>query len=589
MATAIAVRNDEAIYDTHMRVIEYYREALEGKKAEIRDSKYPPIFIGPTWQISDNGYWVLPEHSLGWDVIGWSGTWLQHRKDEPWRFTLEQARLMLWWFALNELGQFIYADAVIQRLKGWGKDPFGACWLADELLGPCRFLEWDRGEPIAKDMPEAWCQTAAVSLEQTRNTMRLFPNLFSAAAKAKFDLRPGKEFVYALGDSRFIQAHTSSPTTMEGNRVTATLMNEPQHWLEANDGHEMAAVIRRNSAKAPDGSSRSMRITNAYEPGLDSVGERDREAYEKMIAGEVETTGLLYDSVEAPADAPLTAEAALEVVPAIRGDSTWLQPRSIVREILDIRNKPSQSRRFWFNQIWAAEDAWTIPSKWDLLADRTRKLEEGDALVLFGDGSKNDDATSLHYCRLSDGHTGTFGIWQRPQGVKEWSVPRGDVDDIVVRVHAHYKVKAFFFDPGEMEDETGASYWDSYIDDWSNRFGGGYDIWAVEGGAERNAVKWDMRSPARLKVFTEACERVLGEIDSKGFTQDGNATVRMHVGNARRRPNQFGVSIGKESRESARKIDAAVTLIGARMLRRIWIALPDRKKKRDKTGRARFL
>jgi hypothetical protein len=39
--------------------------------------------------------------------------------------------------------------------------------------------------------------------------------------------------------------------------------------------------------------------------------------------------------------------------------------------------------------------------------------------------------------------------------------------------------------------------------------------------------------------------------------------------NARRRPNKWGVSLGKEHRESARKVDLAVCAVGARMLRRL--------------------
>ena len=46
--------------------------------------------------------------------------------------------------------------------------------------------------------------------------------------------------------------------------------------------------------------------------------------------------------------------------------------------------------------------------------------------------------------------------------------------------------------------------------------------------------------------------------------------MRQHVLNARRRPNKFGVGIGKEHRESAKKIDAAVTMVGSRMM---WLHL----------------
>ena len=38
--------------------------------------------------------------------------------------------------------------------------------------------------------------------------------------------------------------------------------------------------------------------------------------------------------------------------------------------------------------------------------------------------------------------------------------------------------------------------------------------------------------------------------------------------NARRRPNRWGVSLGKENRESKKKVDVAVCKVGARMLRR---------------------
>lgn len=575
----------EVTMAAHERVVEEYREAL-ARPAEIPDFPYEPVRIGPTWEVKPDGHWKLPERSLGWDVIGWAGTWLQHSKDVPWRYTLEQARFLLWWYALDEAGDFLFKDGVLQRIKGWGKDPLGACILATELLGPCRFLEWSEGEPIAQDRPQAWVQTCAVSLEQTKNTMRLFPSLFTAAAKARFELQIGKEQVYALNGARFIQAHTSSPTTMEGNRVTAVLLNETQHWNKANDGHEMASVVRRNLAKAPDAGARSLRITNAYSPGLDSVAERDREAWEKVQAGTAVDTGLLYDSLEASESAPLTAAAAPLVVPSVRGDSHWLQANAVVKEILDIRNPVSETRRFWYNQIWAAEDAWVTPQQWDACRVPGLELAEKDMIVMFFDGSKSEDSTGLVACRIDDGATFLLGCWQRPEKVQEWNVPRADVDAIVRRAFALYDVVGFLGDPGAGEDETGQRYWDAFIDGWSADFTESLCVKSVEGGADRHAVMWDMRSPARVRLFTEACERALADILEGNFPHDGHYTLRDHVRNARRRPNQWGVSIGKATMTSAKKIDTAVCAIGARMLRRMYLALPEGKR-RQKQKKAR--
>src|SRR5690606_38006314 len=121
--------------------------------------------------------------------------------------------------------------------------------------------------------------------------------------------------------------------------------------------------------------------------------------------------GILYDSLEAPPEAPLSAEAAPSVVRAIKGDSHWLDERRIVRSILDTRNPASRSRRYWYNQIVAAEDAWVTPQEVDAAGrDDTELIGE---LALFFDGSKSDDATGLMAARMNDGHLLTLGVWQK--------------------------------------------------------------------------------------------------------------------------------------------------------------------------------
>nr|MBQ1167158.1 terminase [Streptomyces sp. A73] len=69
----------------------------------------------------------------------------------------------------------------------------------------------------------------------------------------------------------------------------------------------------------------------------------------------------------------------------------------------------SRSRRFWFNQIIAAEDAFLARYEWDAHPHEGLDLVSRDELVLFFDGSKSDDATGLVGCRLSDGLVKTFG------------------------------------------------------------------------------------------------------------------------------------------------------------------------------------
>lgn len=544
-----------------------------------------PVRIGPTWQRDDQGRWLLPERTLGWGVLGWTAEWLQHADGRRWRYTPEQARFVLWWYALDEVGRFVYRDGVLQRLKGWGKDPLAATLAAVELVGPCRFDRWEAGEPVGRAHPEAWVQIAAVSKDQTRNTMTLFPALFTRRAIREFEIDLGKEIIYAHHGAQRIEAVTSSPRALEGGRPTFVIRNETHHWLANNEGHEMDAVIDRNATKVADGASRALSITNAYEPSEDSVAQRAREAWESMQDGRSAASGVLYDSLEAPPEASLSADGAPAVVAAVRGDATWLQVDRVVQSILDPRNPPSRSRRFWFNQITAAEDAWVDPRDWDLCraGDGVAPLAAGDEVAAFFDGSKSDDATGLLVVRLSDGLAAPLGLWQRPPGArgKGWTAPRDAVDERVDQMWSTYRVLGFFADPSHtLDDESQERYWDALLDEWHRRYRDDLELWARP-GRDGHAVMWDMTSAQRSAQFTAAAERCATEIEEHTLLHDGDGRLRAHVRNARRYPNRWGVSLWKGHRESPRKIDLAVCLVGARMVRRLLLNNPSRKRRRS--------
>ena len=174
------------------------------------------VTIGPSWARSDDGKWLLPRLTLGWDVIQWADENLLQPDGpdagEKWRWTDEQARLLLWWYAVDDQGRFVYRRGTLRRLKGWGKDPFAAALAAVELLGPCRFGGFRGGEPVAVRHPAPWIQVAAVSKDQTRNTMSLFPGLFGSKQRAKrLGVDLGKEIIYsdAGGDRKSTRLNSS--------------------------------------------------------------------------------------------------------------------------------------------------------------------------------------------------------------------------------------------------------------------------------------------------------------------------------------------------------------------------------------------
>lgn len=561
-------RSDEA-----EEIKRWYRSELADTLPPI-GLEWEPVKVGPTWQYE--GGWLLPERSLGWEALSFAGQWLTHR-GKPWKYTMEQARFVLWFHALNEDGTHVSHSAVLQRLKGWGKDPFAAVESTNTLVGPLEFDHWGKdGQPVGRQVTDAWVQIAAVSLDQTKNTMKIFPGLIPAETRRHFGIQIGKQNVWARGDAAQIEAVTASPLAIEGGRPKLVIRAETQNWNSSNGGHDMAGAMEGNAAKSEVGApARILDICNAYRPGEDSVGQRQREAWDDTQGDDAKAMdyGLLYDSLEAPPDAPLTADAAPAVVEAVRGDSVWLDAGGRIRKsILNPLNSPSESRRKWYNQVTAAEDAWTEPNEFDPLKDDEIVVEPGEEIAMFLDCSKSDDATGLVGVRMSDGHVFTLGMWQKPPGKRGdgWLAPREEVDGVVDHTFEKYRVVAFFGDPSHtLNDETLDSYWDLLFDEWHRRYRNRLKVWAYGAkGGKGHAVKFDMTDRTNSKAIAEAVSFTLREIQDGEFTHDGDPRLRRHVLNARRYPVAGFVSIAKDRADSKNKIDLAICMVGARMARR---------------------
>ena len=525
----------------------------------------PPHIIGPVWQRTADGGWYLPEKTLGWGVINW---WAENVKTpggehagSPFMPTLEQARFTLWWYAVDDAGNYAYREGILRRLKGWGKDPFAAALSLAELCGPVAFSHFDgEGNPVGKPRHAAWITIAAVSQDQTKNTFSLFPIMISKHMKETYGLLVNRFIIYSEAGGR-IEAATSSAASLEGNRPTFVIENETQWWGagpggEVNDGHAMHGAIEGNLTKIPG--ARRLAICNAHIPGNESVAEKDWDAYQDILSGKAVDTGMLYDALEAPADTPVSeipsqkedpvgfaegVDRLREGVLLARGDSHWLPVDEIVLSILDIKNPVTESRRKFLNQINAHEDSWITPNEWNRLARPELKLERGDKITLGFDGSKANDWTALVACRVEDGALFTIRVWN-PEDWPGGEVPREDVDAMVRSMFASYDVVAFRADVKEFE---------AYVDQWGRDFKKKVKVNASPG----HPIAFDMRG--QQKRFAFDCERFVDAVLEEELTHDGNPTLRQHVLNARRHPTNYdAIAIRKQSKDSSKKIDAAV-------------------------------
>jgi hypothetical protein len=170
-----------------------------------------------------------------------------------------------------------------------------------------------------------------------------------------------------------------SRTATAGLPTTRQLVQEHDWVLEPADSSLAVEGGGPVTLSVADDVISGMAPCNAYRREQDSVAQRVREAWDKT-QGKRPTAvdfGLMYDSVEAPPDAPLTVAAAPDVVKAVRGDSTWHDLKRVTNSISNTAIPASESRRKWYNSAPAAEDAWCDPSEWDVLADSELVLADG--------------------------------------------------------------------------------------------------------------------------------------------------------------------------------------------------------------------
>ncbi|MCZ0973154.1 terminase [Streptomyces albulus] len=506
-------------------------------------------------------------------AIRWAEKHLHHPEDdeEPWRFTPEQKRFLVHYYSTDPENshKWVYRRAILQRMKGHGKGPITAAISLIELMGPCRPVydretrAWKVGRQSA-----ATVQLAAVSLDQTANVFTLIRGMIGSRKEIDgIPVDSGLTRIYAgPNNERSVMPLTSESKTQEGKRPTCVIGDEPHLWTDSTGGHKLVHVINRNLAKSKGGRSRLILTSNAFMPGEDSVLEREYESFRKMVEGRSRTTGILWDSIESGDPVPDLGDrdALAQALMDCRGDSTWLDVDRLIEEIYDGTTPPELSRRFFLNQIVAAADGWVTPQQVDQ-AVTEQLLEDGSMVALGFDGSRTTDATALVATSIETGFCELLGVWEKPDlpGYDDWEVPRHEVDAAVQRAFDRFRVAAFGCD---------LALWESYVDKWADEHR--KDVFCPAG--PKGVFSFDMRS--RTFDFTMEAEATEAAFREGSIEIADDSRLIRHLKNARRRPNRYGIGIGKESRDSPRKIDAAAALIIARKMRRIAIEKGVREK-----------
>lgn len=514
--------------------------------------------------------------TLGYGVLAWGNEFLAQpdglTAGEPWEWTNTQARIILWWYAIDDHGRYLYRRGQIVLPKGAGKSPLAAALSCCALGAEVVFDGFDAyGDPVGRPHPSPYVQLAAVSRDQTNNTMSLVLSMLrEGRAASEID---GLDLGITRVRTRngLLEPVTASAPSREGARLTDAILDEPHLWSDTNGGKAMANVLRRNLGKM---NGRSLETTNAWTPGEESVAEMTSIQADKLAERDDDDPSFRGDDgllrfhpkavVKNLADEPKLRAALTDLY----RDAPWVDVNRIVNEVYDSATHPADARRFYLNEVASADDALVTAAEWDA-CQLDDVLEPGEEITLGFDGSKSEDSTVLVAMRIHDRFAVVIGAMEKPSGPagEGWEVDREYFDGLIASVMAQYRVRGFFSDVAHFE---------SYVDKWSQEYASTLEVHA----STRSSVGWDMRG--RLQLLTAATERVVAAIQDGSMRHDGGSLLRRHVLNARRRPNRWGISFGKERRDSPRKVDAFAALQLADMARSDLLAATS--KKRQRTG-----
>jgi hypothetical protein len=388
-------------------------------------------------------------------------------KGSVWEYTNDQARFILWFYALDEYGKWIYRRAYRERAKGVGKTPMVAAIACTELLGPVVFDGWDaNGNPVGRPHPNPLVQLAAVSEAQADQTMVLINSMLAnGPAEQTYGLDIALSRIYTRAGGK-LEKVTASPRSREGARPTFVVMEETHNWVPAENGTEFAAVLRRNLAKL---GGRSVEVTNAPLPGEMSVAEATHEEWARLKA-EGMTDGVLFDSESIHVNDVRNREESIPALKWVYRNSPWVDVERIFAEICDSNTRDSEARKYYFNEIVPDGSGWLRYGTWAACEQPVKELKKSDKIALGFKGATRNGAAALVACRLTDKALFVIDLWEKPETAdSSWEIPTNRVDNKVRKVLEKYDVYSFFCEPTGWQDIIGrwaADYEDCEVEEF---------------------------------------------------------------------------------------------------------------------------
>jgi phage terminase large subunit-like protein len=532
--------------------------------------------------------------SLGWLAVWWIETFTVHGPGDvagvPIRYGDEYTGFVVDCYALDAAGRRLYDSAFFSRPKGCDKSGVAAAIVMFEAFGPARFAgfaiggekyeflgqvyEYEPGEPMGEAVNSPFIRIMATEEEQAGNVYKtVYLNLTDDAAPLfryaqAYSLQVNLKGV-VMPSGGEIRPSTAGSASKDGGIETFAVFDET-HLYNKPVLRDMFGVVTNNLLKRKKSAKGTwyLETTTMYAPGDDSIAEDTYGVADAIEEGTLLVNRQLFDhrwgeiaSLRDPAvpSTPETrAEHMLELAKAFEeayGDALeWNDLDGLINGVFDLKRKESDTRRFFLNSITSSNDAWMPVEAWSArnIATLIRLGEAddylaptfGDQITLGFDGARSNDASALVACRVSDHHLFPLLIREKPDGPEgeNWTVDRDEFDAAVRGAFEKFNVIGFYADP---------PYWQEIVDGWERDFG--LDL-LVHADTKSSIRFWTKHTT----VMSVALERLQTAVVDGTMTHSGHKAMTRHFLNARVWKRAGGDVIGKETKNSAKKIDAAM-------------------------------
>jgi phage terminase large subunit-like protein len=481
-------------------------------------SSWPPAWVTPTG---------LDYGSRGADAVDFINTFVTLTKDSVAGNAGEQIRLRPWQeqllhetLALDENGLFAKRTAVWGMARKNGKSALITG------LGLWFLINGDDGGEVYSCAAEK--EQARITFGDARKIIEREPEL---AAMCNIY----RDVIEVPSTGSIWRVLSAEAYSKEGLNPSAVIFDEV-HALanrELWDVMQLAMGSRRQPI---------MLATTTCGVKTDSTGQ-DSTAYglyqygQKVARGEVEDASFYMAWWEANADADHRLEDTWIAANPGYGDlNSKTDFESMVK-----RTPEAEFRTKRCNQWVSSQNTWLPAGVWDSLQEDV-PIPDDVEVVLGVDGSFSGDTTAIVAVSVPKTHEDKPHVWlvqaweKQPDDLDDWRVDTLAVEQTLIDfAQKHRNLREIAFDPFR----------------WQRTM-------AVLQDLGLPVVEYNSTSARRM---IPACQKVFDSVTEATLTHSGDPLLARHLDNCVLKIDNMGARIVKESRNSPRKIDAAVAFV----------------------------